>query len=52
VTAWAGAVLAAGGSPLEAALIANLAASVEVGKAGVATVEPGEVAEVFEEPGD
>jgi D-beta-D-heptose 7-phosphate kinase/D-beta-D-heptose 1-phosphate adenosyltransferase len=43
VTAWAGATLAAGGSALEAALVANLAASVEVGKAGVATVSPDEV---------
>jgi D-beta-D-heptose 7-phosphate kinase/D-beta-D-heptose 1-phosphate adenosyltransferase len=43
VTAWAGAVLAAGGSAIEAAEIANLAASVEVAKAGVATVLPEEV---------
>lgn len=43
VTAWAGAALAAGGSAIEAAEIANLAASVEVTKAGVATVSPEEV---------
>jgi D-beta-D-heptose 7-phosphate kinase/D-beta-D-heptose 1-phosphate adenosyltransferase len=47
VTAWAGAVLAAGGSAIEAAEIANLAASVEVGKAGVATVSPEEVREAL-----
>ena len=43
VTAWAGAALAAGASVLEAALIANLAAGIEVAKAGVATVSPDEV---------
>ncbi len=43
VTAWAGAALAAGASVLEAALLANLAAGIEVAKAGVATVSPNEV---------
>ena len=43
VTAWAGTALAAGGTPMEAAEIANLAAGVEVGKRGVATVTPAEV---------
>ena len=44
VTAWVGAALAAGASAVEAAEVANLAAGVEVGKAGVATVAPAEVA--------
>jgi rfaE bifunctional protein kinase chain/domain len=44
VTAWAAAALAAGASMLEAALLANLAAGIEVGKAEVATVSPAEVA--------
>jgi D-beta-D-heptose 7-phosphate kinase/D-beta-D-heptose 1-phosphate adenosyltransferase len=44
VTAWAAAALAAGASMLEAALVANLAAGIEVGKAEVATVSPAEVA--------
>lgn len=48
VTAWAGAVLAADGTAAEAAEIANLAASVEVAKAGVATVSPTEVLEAFD----
>ncbi len=43
VTAWAGSALAAGASVLEAAQLANLAAGVEVGKRGVATVSPAEV---------
>lgn len=47
VTAWAGAVLAAGGTAIEAAHVANLAASVEVAKAGVATVSPQEVLEAL-----
>lgn len=43
VTAWVGTALAAGASPVEAAEIGNLAAGVEVGKRGVATVSPAEV---------
>jgi D-beta-D-heptose 7-phosphate kinase/D-beta-D-heptose 1-phosphate adenosyltransferase len=43
VTAWAGSALAAGAGVLEAAQLANLAAGVEVGKRGVATVSPEEV---------
>jgi rfaE bifunctional protein kinase chain/domain len=43
VTAWVGAALAAGASVVEAAELANLAAGVEVGKAGVAVVTPAEV---------
>lgn len=38
VTAWAAAVLGAGGTAAEAAWLANLAAGVEVGKLGTATV--------------
>ncbi len=43
VTAWVGTALAAGAAPVEAAEIANIAASVEVTKPGVATVSPAEV---------
>jgi rfaE bifunctional protein kinase chain/domain len=43
VTAWVGTALAAGASVREAAHVANYAAGVEVGKAGVATVSPPEV---------
>jgi D-glycero-beta-D-manno-heptose-7-phosphate kinase len=43
VTAWVGTALAAGASVREAAQVANYAASVEVGKSGVATVSPVEV---------
>ena len=49
VTAWLGAALAAGASVREAAQLANYAAGVEVGKAGVATVSPEEVLAVYEE---
>jgi ADP-heptose synthase, bifunctional sugar kinase/adenylyltransferase len=49
VTAWMGAALAAGASVREAAQLANYAAGVEVGKAGVATVSPEEVLAVHEE---
>jgi rfaE bifunctional protein kinase chain/domain len=43
VTAVVATVLAAGGSPVEAAELANHAAAVEVGKIGVATVTPREI---------
>lgn len=43
VTAWAAAALAGGASMLDAAMVANLAAGIEVSKAGVATVAPAEV---------
>lgn len=43
VTAWVGTAQAAGATAIEAAEIANLAASVEVTKPGVATVSPAEV---------
>ena len=49
VTAWLGAAMAAGASVREAAQLANYAAGVEVGKAGVATVSPEEVLAVYEE---
>ena len=48
VTAWLAAMLAAGATPLEAAVIANYAAGVEVGKAGAATVVPGEILAAYD----
>jgi D-beta-D-heptose 7-phosphate kinase/D-beta-D-heptose 1-phosphate adenosyltransferase len=49
VTAYLAAVLAAGGTTVEAAVIANYAAGVEVGKLGAATVAPDEVLEAYDE---
>jgi rfaE bifunctional protein kinase chain/domain len=49
VTAWMGTALAAGASVRESAQLANYAAGVEVGKAGVATVSPEEVLAVYED---
>jgi D-beta-D-heptose 7-phosphate kinase/D-beta-D-heptose 1-phosphate adenosyltransferase len=49
VTAYLAAILAAGGTPREAAVIANYAAGVEVGKSGAATVSADEVIEAFDE---
>jgi D-beta-D-heptose 7-phosphate kinase/D-beta-D-heptose 1-phosphate adenosyltransferase len=49
VTAWMATALAAGASLDEAAYLANVAAGVEVGKAGVATVAPDEVLAAHEE---
>ncbi|HWC75797.1 MAG TPA: bifunctional ADP-heptose synthase [Gemmatimonadales bacterium] len=49
VTAWVGTALAAGASASEAAHIANFAAGIEVGKAGVATVAPNEVLSMHEQ---
>jgi rfaE bifunctional protein kinase chain/domain len=43
VTAYLAAVLAAGGTSTEAAVIANIAAGIEVGKLGAAVVTPAEV---------
>lgn len=43
VAAWVAGALAAGGSVLEAAALANLAAGVEVGKRGIRAVTPEEV---------
>ena len=48
VTAWVGTALAGGASVREAAHIANFAAGIEVGKAGVATVSPAEVLTIHE----
>lgn len=48
VTAVMAACLAAGASVAEAALLANHAAAIEVGKAGVATVSPREIIEQYE----
>ena len=49
VTAYLAAILAAGGSSVEAAVIANYAAGVEVGKLGAATVTPDEVLDAYDE---
>jgi D-beta-D-heptose 7-phosphate kinase/D-beta-D-heptose 1-phosphate adenosyltransferase len=48
VTAWVGTALAAGAAVTEAAHLANFAAGIEVGKAGVATVSPAEVLSMHE----
>jgi len=48
VTAYLAATLAAGGTAEEAAVIANFAAGVEVGKLGAATVTPDEVLEAYD----
>ncbi len=48
VTAWVGTALAAGASVREAAELANYAAGIEVGKAGVAVVTREEVLELYE----
>lgn len=48
VTAYLAVILASGGSPAEAAVIANYAAGVEVGKLGAATVSPQEVLDAFD----
>lgn len=52
VTAWVATTLAAGGTVPEAAYLANVAAGVEVAKAGVATVSPDEVLAAHEERWD
>jgi D-beta-D-heptose 7-phosphate kinase/D-beta-D-heptose 1-phosphate adenosyltransferase len=48
VTAYLAAILGAGGSAEEAAVIANYAAGVEVGKLGAATVTPSEVLDAYD----
>ncbi len=48
VTAYLALVLAAGGSPTEAAVVANYAAGVEVGKLGAATVSSDEVLDAYD----
>jgi len=52
VTAWMANGLAAGATIAEAAFLANYAAGIEVGKAGVATVLPEEVLAAYEEQFD
>lgn len=47
VTAYLATALAAGATPFEAAIIANYAAGVEVGKLGAATVSPEEIIEAW-----
>lgn len=49
VTAYLAAMLAAGATPLEAAIVANFAAGVEVGKSGAATVSPAEILAAFDD---
>jgi len=49
VTAYLAATLAAGATAAEAAVIANFAAGVEVGKLGAATVAPNEVVAAYDE---
>ena len=51
VTAYLAGVMAAGGSPTEAAEIANVAAGIEVGKLGAATVSAREVMDYVEAHG-
>lgn len=48
VTAYLAAMLAAGATKLEAAIVANYAAGVEVGKSGAATVSAQEVLDAFD----
>lgn len=48
VTAYLAAMLAAGATAWEAAVVANFAAGVEVGKLGAATVSPEEVLEAYD----
>ena len=48
VTAWLAAMLAAGATVREAAVIANYAAGVQVGKLGAATVSPAEVLAAYD----
>jgi rfaE bifunctional protein kinase chain/domain len=48
VTAYLASMLAVGATAPEAAVIANFAAGVEVGKLGAATVEPGEVLAAYD----
>jgi rfaE bifunctional protein kinase chain/domain len=49
VTAYLAAALAAGASAIEAAIVSNFAAAVEVGKSGAATVTPVEVVQAWEQ---
>ncbi len=49
VAAWLGTALAAGATAAEATWLANLAAGVEVGKQGTATVSPSELIDAWDE---
>jgi D-beta-D-heptose 7-phosphate kinase/D-beta-D-heptose 1-phosphate adenosyltransferase len=49
VTAVMAVAMAAGASVVEAAILANHAAAIEVGKAGVATVSPDEILSQYHE---
>ena len=49
VTAYLAAILAAGGTAAEAAVIANIAAGIEVGKLGAATVSADEVLAAYDD---
>ncbi len=49
VTAYLATMLAAGATALEAAIVANFAAGVEVGKLGAATVTPTEVLDAYDQ---
>jgi len=49
VTAYLASILAAGGSAAEAAIVANFAAGVEVGKLGAATVSKAEVLDAYDD---
>lgn len=49
VMAWSGIALAAEATMVEAVWLANLAAGVEVGKQGTATVSPGEILDAWEQ---
>lgn len=51
VSAYLAVVLAAGGTPAEAAVISNIAAGIEVGKLGAATVSPDELLTYVDEHG-
>jgi rfaE bifunctional protein kinase chain/domain len=50
VTAYLASIMSAGGTAREAAAIANLAAGIEVGKLGAATVSPQEILEYLSSP--
>jgi D-beta-D-heptose 7-phosphate kinase/D-beta-D-heptose 1-phosphate adenosyltransferase len=49
VTAYLATMLAAGGTPAQAAVIANFAAGVEIGKLGAATVQTDEVIAAYDD---
>ena len=51
VTAYLATMLAAGASPSEAAVVANIAAGIEVGKLGAATATPAEITEYVDAHG-